>query len=402
MRKLLYTGKGGVGKTTTSAATAAWAVARARANGHKDFRALVASADAAHSLGDVLGRDRLGPVPVEVAPGLDAVEIDPRVELERRWGRIHGYLVSLLRHQGIEEMVADELALLPGAEEITTLLAARGMANEGAYDLIVVDCAPTGSALRLLTAPDVVRSAARWLLRLQRGVAAIATPLARNLVAIPLPEAAVFREAEHLLYSELDGLRSWLTESDAHVRLVATPERIAVEEALRAHTDLALFGLACDVVIANRVLPPDAAREPFFHDAARRQAETLDVLRDAVAPVPLLLAALGEDEVIGIEALTAHGAELFGVERPDAILCHQPGLRFEATARGARVHLPLPHVAPGDLDVVKLDAELLLRTPTRRRALPLPRHLASYELTRALLRDGELRVDLERQPGATR
>ena len=388
MRLILYTGKGGVGKTTSAAATAAWAAETGR-------RTLVASADAAHSLGDVYGSvGALGSTPVSLAPHLDAVEVDPRVELERHWSRIHGYLVSLLRHQGIEEIVADELALLPGAEEITTLLAVRRMAEAGDYELVIVDCAPTGSALRLLTAPEVVRGALRWLLRIQRGIASVATPIARGLVAIPLPEAAVFREAEELLYRQLRDLREWLVREETHVRLVATPERLATEETLRTHTDLALFEIPCDAVVMNRLLPASARQEPFFRDWARSEAEHLAALREAVAPLPVLEAPLREDEVIGVEALAAHGRELFGGAAPDAVLCHAPGLRFEATASGASVHVPLPHVAASDLDVVKLESEIVLRTPGRRRALPLPRHFAALELVRAKLEAGTLRLDL--------
>lgn len=409
MRLLLYTGKGGVGKTTTAAATASWAA-------ECGLRTLVASADAAHSLGDVFGvglsgegdgidtaasepnvvdaRHRLGPDPTTLAPGLDAVEIDPRVELERHFGTIRTYLVNLMRHQGIEEVVADELALLPGAEEITTLLAVRTMAEQGGYDLVVVDCAPTGSALRLLTAPDVIRSALRWLLRLQRGMAAIATPLARGLVAVPLPGQEVFRDAEELIYRRLGELREWLTAEETHIRLVATPERLATEEALRAHTDLALFELPCDAVIVNQLLPASAADEPFFRDWARSQADHLSALRDAVAPLPVLEAPLREDEVIGYPALAEHGRELFAGKSPDAVLCDSPGLRFEATNDGVSVHLPLPHVAPTDLDVVKHEGEILVRTPGRRRSLPLPRHLAGLDLTRARLTDGMLQLDL--------
>jgi arsenite-transporting ATPase len=407
VRLLLYTGKGGVGKTTTAAATASWAA-------ECGLRTLVASADAAHSLGDVFGigpsgtsredvvanePQRLGHDPTTLAPGLDAVEIDPRVELERHFGTIRTYLVNLMRHQGIEEVVADELALLPGAEEITTLLAVRTMAEQGGYDLVVVDCAPTGSALRLLTAPDVIRGAVRWLLKLQRGMAAVATPLARGLVAVPLPGQEVFRDAEELVYRRLGELREWLTAEQTHIRLVATPERLATEEALRAHTDLALFELPCDAVIVNRLLPASAADEPFFRDWARTQADHLAALRDAMAPLPVLEAPLREDEVIGYDALVQHGRELFSATPPDAVLCDSPGLRFEATTDGVSVHLPLPHVAPSDLDVVKHEGEVLLRTPGRRRSLPLPRHLAGLELVRARLTDGTLRLDLARAAG---
>ena len=395
MRVLLYTGKGGVGKTTTAAATAAWAAECGR-------RTLVASADAAHSLGDVFGfaqaqgepGARLGARPRELAPGLEAVEVDPRAELDRHWGRIRDYLVSLMRHQGIEDVVADELALLPGAEEITTLLAVRALAEDGDYDLVVVDCAPTGSALRLLTAPDMMRSAMRWLLRIQRAIAAVATPLASGLVAVPLPGQEVFRDAEELIYRRLGGLREWLTAEETHVRLVATPERLATEETLRAHTDLALFELPCDAVVMNRLLPASAAGEPFFREWARSQAEHLGALRDAVAPLPVLEAPLREDEVIGTADLARHGRELFAGDPPDAVLCRSPGLRFEATHEGARVHLPLPHVRASELDVVKLEGEILVRTPGRRRALPLPRGLASLDLVRASLEAGILRLDL--------
>ena len=399
MRLLLYTGKGGVGKTTTAAATAAWAA-------ECGLRTLVASADSAHSLGDVFGLGladgegaRLGPEPTALAPALDAVEVDPRAQLERHWGRIHDYLVSLMRHQGIEDVVADELALLPGAEEITTLLAVQALAEEGDYDLVVVDCAPTGSALRLLTAPDVVRSALRWLLRLQRGIAAVATPIARGLVAVPLPGQEVFRDAEQLIYRRLRGLKEWLVSEQTHVRLVATPERLAVDEALRAHTDLALFELPCDAVIANRLLPADAADEPFFHEWARSQAEHLTALREAVAPLPVLEAPLREDEVIGTRALAQHGRELFAGAPPDAVLCRTPGLRFEPTRAGARVVLPLPHVAASDLDVVKVEGDILVRTPGSRRAVPLPRHLAALDLVRARLDAGTLRLDLAKPAG---
>ena len=156
MRLVLYTGKGGVGKTTTAAATAVCAAERGR-------RTLVVSADAAHSLGDVFER-RLGPAPIEIAPGLDASEVDPRVEMLNHWGRIRDYLVEMFHYQGIEDAVAEELAQLPGSEEITTLLAVEKLAASGRYDLLIVDCAPTDSALRLATLPEVAHRALRLLL----------------------------------------------------------------------------------------------------------------------------------------------------------------------------------------------------------------------------------------------
>jgi len=387
VRIVLYTGKGGVGKTTTAAATAAWAAECGR-------RTLVVSADAAHSLGDVLGR-RIGPEPLRVAEGLDALEVDPRVEAERHWGTIRSYLVQLFRHQGIEEMVADELALLPGAEEVTTLLAVRQHAQEGGYDLVVVDLAPTGSTLRLLTVPEVARSALRWVLWIQRALATAVVPLARAVAPVPLPGGEVFRDAEHLIYDKLQGLRALLARPETTLRMVVNPERMVIDEALRAHTDLALFDLACDAVVMNRLLPEDAADEDFFRDWVRHQGEKLREVEEAFAPLPVLRAPLQPDEVTGLAALARHGETLFAGREPDAILCQEPRLQFVAGDDGVvEARVPLPHARAQDLQVVKVEGELVVGSGTRRRSIPLPRHSAGHELASARLEDGMLRVTL--------
>lgn len=390
MRVVLYTGKGGVGKTTTSAATAVRAADCGR-------RTLVASADAAHSLGDVLG-ERLGPEPRRVAPGLDAVEVDARSETERHWGAIRDYLVSLFRFQGIEDVVADELALLPGAEELTTLLAVAGWAHGGDYDLVVVDCAPTDSALRLLTLPDVARSALRVLLRLQRAVASVATPLARSLIAMPLPDAEVFRDAEDLLYRKLRSLRDFVTDAGTSTRLVVTPERMVIDEALRAHTDLALFDLPCDAVVMNRLLPEAAAREAFFRDWGRLQEERLREVEASFAPLPVLRSPLQPDEVCGRERLLEHGRALFAGREADAILCRAPRVRFTRRAGGFLARVPLPHADAGALDVARVDDQLVIGTGPRRRHLPLPRRVARLDVTGARIEGQTLVVRFGADP----
>jgi arsenite/tail-anchored protein-transporting ATPase len=385
VRLILYTGKGGVGKTTSAAATAALAAERGR-------RVLVASADAAHSLGDVLG-ERLGPAPQRVAERLDAVEVDARAETERHWGTIRDYLAQLFRHQGIEDVVADELALLPGAEELTTLLAVERWASGGEYDLVVVDCAPTGAALRLLALPELARAGLRLVLRVQRALASVVTPLARSLVAVPLPGSEVFRDAEQLVYRRLAGLRALLGNQRSSVRLVVTPERMVIDEALRARTDLALFELSCDAIVMNRLLPEGAAGEAHFRDWARLQAERLAEVEARFAPVPVLRAKLAPDEVIGVAALARHGAALFGDRAPDDVLCRERGLRFLRTKSGVRATLPLPEARAEDLAVAKLDGELVITTGGQRRALPLPRHVVPLALARARLAGGTLTLD---------
>jgi arsenite-transporting ATPase len=401
MRVILYTGKGGVGKTTTAAATAAHAAARGA-------RVLVLSADPAHSLGDVLG-ERLGPEPRRVAApahagrpavAVEAVEIDSTAAMERHWGAVRDWLVDVFRYQGIDEAVAEELALLPGAEELSALLAVGEAARGGAFDLVVVDCAPTGSALRLLALPDMARSAFRVLLRVQQTIATVVTPLAKSVLAIPLPDAAVFRDAEALLFRRLARMRRLVSSSHTSVRLVVTPERMVIDEALRAHTDLALFEVPCDAVVMNRVLPDAAAREPFFRDWSRVQAERVAEVEERFAPLPVLRAPLREDEVVGLERLAEHGAELFGARDPAGVLSAGSRLRFAAEGGGYRLDLPLPHAVAGSIDVAKREGALYVSTGAMRRTVPLPRPLARAALASAKLAAGMLVVRFEPEAGA--
>jgi len=388
MRLVLYTGKGGVGKTTTAAATAVCAARRG-------VRTLVASTDAAHSLGDVLER-RLGAEPEPVAAGLDAVEIDARAEVERSWGRIRDYLVALFRYQGIEEIVAEELALLPGAEELTTLLGVERILRSSRYDLVILDCAPTGATLRMVTLPDVAHGALRMLLRLQGALAAVLTPVARQVVPIPLPDRHVFQDADRLLYRKLRALRRRLVADTTSIRLVVTPERMVIDEARRTWTDLALFELPCDAVVMNRLLPEAAVAEAFFADWGRLQEERLREVEELFAPLPVLPAPLQDDEVTGLDRLAAHGAALFGERAPEAVLSRAPRVEFEREAGGYVVSLPLPGADPALLDVAKVDDELVVRAGPLRRALRLPRRIAPLDLAGARLVDDRLRVRFSR------
>jgi arsenite-transporting ATPase len=392
VRLVLYTGKGGVGKTTTAAATAVIAAQRGR-------RTLVASADAAHSLGDVL-ETRLSADPRELAPGLDAIEIDARVETQRHWGRVRDFLVELLAHQGLDAVVADELALLPGAEEIVTLLAVEELAAAGRYDLIVVDCAPTDSALRLVTLPDVAHRALRVLLPLFRAVSGVATPLARRLVAVPLPGSQVFRDVEELLYGQLRGLQKRITHASTSVRLVVTPERMVIDEARRAWTELALFEVPCDAVVMNRLLPQDAAEEEFFRAWGRLQQDRLREVAELFAPLPLLPARLAPDEVTGLAKLAEHGAQIFADVEPDALLSCAARVRFAREGEFYLASVPLPGAEPARLDVSKLDDELTITTGVRRRLLMLPRRFAPLALVSAKLEGPSLVVRFARAPGS--
>jgi arsenite-transporting ATPase len=394
MRLLLYTGKGGVGKTTTAAATAAVAARRGA-------RTLVVSADAAHSLGDVLDRplDGTGPggpgergEPVRIARGFDALEVDARGVIERHWGRVRGYVVELLRHQGIDEVVAEELALLPGADELATLATVDEWAESGRYDLIVVDCAPTGSTLRLVSLPEVAHGGLRWLLKLQRAAAWVAEPIASGLVGTPLPKAEVFAEAERLLYGTLMRLRDRLEQDGTHVRLVVTPETMVIDEALRSLTDLALYGLRADAVVMNRVWPEAALEEAFFRDHVRAQVEQRRRVAALFEPMGLLEAPLQADEVRGYEAVLAHGESLFAERDPWDVLGERPGLRFAREGEHGLLRLPIAGRDAAGIEVTRIDDELVIGVDGRRRRIALPAGLRRLEVERVAVQAQELLI----------
>jgi len=384
VRLLLYTGKGGVGKTTTAAATAVCAAER----GH---RTLVLSADAAHSLGDVFER-RLGPDPIEIAPLLDASEVDPRAEMHHHWGRIRDYLVEMFRYQGIDDVVSEELAQLPGTEEITTLLAVEKLAASGRYDLLIVDCAPTGSALRLATLPEVAHRALRLLLPTMQAITRVGTPLAQKIVSVPLPRSEVFRDAETLIYEKLTTLRKRITDSRTSVRIVVTPERMVIDEARRFYTELSLFEISADAVVMNRLLPEDAGREAFFRERFALEEKRRREVEERFAPLPLLTAPLRDDEVTGVERLAVHGRDLFPKHDPDAILCSAPRISYERDGDAVLATLPLPGADVEHLDVVKVEDELTITVGLRRRMIVLPRRVAPLEVKSAKLQDGALRI----------
>jgi arsenite-transporting ATPase len=374
---VLYTGKGGVGKTTVSAATAVCAAERG-------LRVLVVSADAAHSLGDVFER-RLGPDPIEIAPHLEASEVDARAEMQNHWGRIRDYLVAMFRYQGIEEVVAEELAQLPGAEEITTLLAVEKLAASGRYDFLIVDCAPTGSALRLATLPDLGHRALRLLLPTMKAVTSVGTPIAQKIVSVPLPRSEVFRDAETLIYEKLTTLRKRITDSQTSVRIVVTPERMVIDEARRAYTEFALFEIPCDAVVMNRLLPDEAAREHFFQHWSRLQEERCREVEEAFAPLPVLRAPLLADQVTGCERLAELGRHLFAKAEPGDVFSKSARVCFGRDEEGYFAQIPLPNARGDDLDVVVVEAELVITAGARRRFLRLPRRIAHCRVLSAKL-----------------
>lgn len=397
MRLLLFTGKGGVGKTTVAAATAVHA---ARCG----VKTLVLSTDAAHSLGDALGVD-LAARPAEVVPGLFAQQVDARARGERSWRGVQEYLIAVLDALGVDPVAAEELTVLPGAEEILALLEVRDQVLDGRWDLVVVDCAPTAETLRLLALPEALAGYLERMLPVERRVMrALAAGAKAGRSRLPAPRDHVV-EAVERLHGELAGVRGVLSAPSTSVRLVLTPESVVVAEARRTWTSLALFGYQVDAVVANRLVPGDGG-DAWRNSWARSQAERLAEIEDSFAPVPVLRVGYAEREPVGVPALSELGVALYGAPGSMAgvmagvMAVPQPSaqLRVERSGPEFVLVLPLPLAQREGLDLSRRGDDLVLVVGGYRRVIALPSALRRCRVVGASLRAGRLRVRFEPDP----
>ncbi len=383
MRILLFTGKGGVGKTTTAAATAL----RCADAGQ---RTIVLSTDPAHSLGDAFDIE-LGDLCVEITDGLWGQQLDAQDRMEEAWEDIQGYLQEVFRWGGVDEIEAEELSVVPGLDEIFALSDIKRYAASGEWDTIVVDCAPTAETIRLLSLPGVL---AWWMQRLfpmGRQVNKVVSPLLGSITNLPVPDDDVFAAIERF-YERLDGVKELLTDAAiTSARLVVNPERVVVAEARRTFTYLSLFGYSVDAVIANRLLP-EAVSDPWFEDWKQRHLEHLATIEEGFAPVPVLRAELAPHELVGIDRLRAFGAALYGDDDPAARRADVSPLLLERTDDGDVLSVELPFADKDELALGRRDDELLVRVGPYRRSILLPDSLRRRKVVDAALRDGTLRV----------
>jgi arsenite/tail-anchored protein-transporting ATPase len=396
VRVVLFTGKGGVGKTTLAAATAAHLAAAGRP-------ALAVSTDPAHSLGDALEADLTGE-PRELAPGLWAAHVDTRELLDRSWGRLQGHLRTILAGAGVDELVADELTVLPGVEDLLALGEVRRLAESGPWEVVVVDCGPTAETLRLLGLPEALSGYVERLFpahrRAVRGMLAGLAPGGRD--AAPAWEATI--AGIDALAEDLAGLRALLSDhTRTSIRLVLTPERVVAAETRRTITALALHGLRVDDVVVNRVMPrpPPSLRGPAARWLRERHTEQQVVLGDLGAlDLPLRTAAYTAAEPTGRAALAAVAAALYGDDDPAAPgTTAGPLLQVQRTAGGGTSHdsefelvMRLPGAAGGALDLARVGDELAVSLDGTRRMVALPAVLQRCEVTGARLVDDDLVV----------
>jgi arsenite-transporting ATPase len=384
-RVILYTGKGGVGKTSVAAATAR----RCAAGG---ARTLVLSTDPAHSLADSL-QVPVGGEPTDVGGGLWAQQVQAQEELERNWSAVQGWLGGVLSERGVERIAAEELTVPPGADELFSLLRLKRHAESGEWGAIVVDCAPTGETLRLLSFPD---AAQWWLDRVvgrESALLGAARPLARAFLDLSLPDERVIDDVQRLVRN-LIGMHELLRDaSRVTIRLVTTPDRMVVAEAMRTFTYLNLYGYLCDAVVVNRVLGPDVG--DYFGAWREVQAEQLALVESGFAPVPVLRAPYFEQEVLGGPMLDRLAEALF--DGIDAAAVLHDRLAQELTLDGGRaeLRLDLPFVSRGDVALRKIGLELVVRVDGHKRTIVLPGALAGFRPTSAKLAGGSLVVGFE-------
>jgi len=398
MRTILFTGKGGVGKTTTAAATAVLAASRG-------LRTVVMSTDPAHSLADSFGVP-LGDELSEVAPRCYAQQLDAQARMEQSWAEIREYLHAVFDWAGLDDIEAEELSVIPGLDEIFALADIKAFDASGEWDVLIVDCAPTAETIRFLSLPEILGWYMERLFPVGRRVTKVVGPVVSRLAGgVPVAGDAVFGATERF-YQRLDGVKDLLCDpTRSSVRLVVNPEKMVVAEARRTHTYLSLFGYPVDAVIANRLLP-EAVSDPWFDAWKRSQSLHLQSIESGFAPLPVLRGELAEEEIVGIGRLATFAEHLYEGRDPAAVLHAGHPFEIERTGGETIVAVELPFATKADLDVAVANGELFITVGPYRRAIMLPDSLRRQEVRGAALVDGTLRVrfgqdgsdDLRRRP----
>jgi arsenite-transporting ATPase len=383
MRIILYSGKGGVGKTSLSAATAVRSARLGR-------KTLVVSTDAAHSLADALAVE-VGGTPTRIAPNLFALEIDVNRELADHWGVIQEWLTRFMTFQGVGDAVAEEMAILPGMEELFSLIKVKRYAEAEAYDVIVIDCAPTGETIRMLAAPEILTFYFKRIFPIQKTVLRSVRPVAKRVTDLPLPSDDVLT-AVKAIYDELEGMGPLLQDPrKSTIRIVLNPERMVINESQRLYTYLNLFGFPVDAVVANRVLPPEA-RSVYFDKWFSIQAGHLAEARRAFDPLPFFEARLFDREMVGTELLERFAHDVFGDADPTKVLFQERPVEVKKEGRSYALYIRLPFAQKDQIEVWTHGEELVVSVDNQRRHILLPRTLASRKLTGAAFADQKLRV----------
>jgi len=391
VRIILVTGKGGVGKTSIAAATAV----KCARNG---YRTVVMSTDPAHSLGDSFDME-LGADLVAIEPNLWAHEVSSLHEMQRHWEKLHEYAVEVFATQGLDEVIADEVANPPGMDEIASLMWIKHYAQRAEHDVLIVDCAPTGETLQLLTFPD----AAKWWLDKiypwERRAMRVARPMLQPMMGIPLPSDEVYASLKDLLL-DLGGMRKVLTDpGTTSVRIVLNLEKMVVKEAKRAFSYLSLFGYATDAVIVNRILP-DELHDELFKKWQRIHKRYEVEVEQSFAGIPIFNVPLFDQEVVGVKMLERMANATYGDRDPSQHFINSSPQRIDKDGTDYVLSLKVPFVDRSSVDLSRHNGELYVTVGNYRREISLPRVLSKRDTAGATIQDGELRVRFTRPPAA--
>ncbi len=394
MRVILFSGKGGVGKTTISAATAY----KLSTLGYKT---IVVSLDPAHSLGDAFDipeeeKTKAKGLPIKISENLYIQEIDIQEEVDRYWGDVYRFLELLFNTTGLDQVVSEELAILPGMEEVTSLLYVNKYYKDGEFDALVLDLPPTGESLRFVSMPTVLKWYMRKIFNVERTILKVARPVARRLTDVPIPDDEYFKALENF-YEKLKGVDELLVDPEiTSVRLVANPEKMVLKESQRAFMYFNLFGVNVDAVVVNKVLPPFVEDCEHFSKWVLTQKKHLEDMHALFHPVPVFTVPLMEDEIVGEERLKILSDLIYGDTDPIRVFHKEKPYEFIEQNGDYMIKLKAPFLTKDGLTVLKSEGEIVIRWRNFKSHILLPRKLRDYEPVGAKIEEGYLKVFLSK------
>ncbi|MDR3206649.1 MAG: ArsA family ATPase [Candidatus Methanoplasma sp.] len=389
MRTIIYNGKGGVGKTSVAAATAI-------RSAEMGYRTIIMSVDTAHSLGDSLGKDISAEV-TKIDENLDALELNIIHEMRTKWSTIKDYISALMVSQGLEDISAEEMAILPGMEMAAALFYVLQFRDSGAYDVVIIDTAPTGETLRLMSFPDVSNWYIDKMFGVMKRLLVIARATVGKVLEFPLPSKEVMDSIEGIK-NDMERVKEVLEDPEqTTIRLVLNPERMPINETMRSYTYLCLYNKTVECLIVNKVLPPDADGD-FLKSRLEEQAGYMQMIHDAFDPLKIMEAYQFPTEMRGRKKLEALADMIFGDSDPTATYARSSPMRFTSEKGVDRLHIKMPFVDPSEIELFKThDSSIIIATGAQKRKIALPLTLADADLLGAEFDDDGLTIKFRRK-----
>lgn len=392
MRIILYTGKGGVGKTTISAATGIKLASLG-------YKTIVISLDVAHSLRDSFDNEerliaQANEKQIQITDNLWIQEINVQEAIVEYWDEVYNYLRSMLNRSGLDTLVAEEIAVFPGMEEICALLYINQYVRENTYDVIILDCAPTGESLRFVSIPTTLEWYMNRIFKLERNLAKIAGPIIETVSSIPIPKDAYFQNIQ-TLFDKLEGIDTVLTDPKiTTVRLVTNPEKIVIKETQRAFMYFCLYGLCIDAVIINRIFP-DGIESKFFEMWKQTQQHYIQEAADYFSDVPIWKVNLFDNQIIGEDGLRTLGDLLYSDIDPAERFSEQSPYKFRKVGEVYQLIMQLPFLTKKEVHLTKHGDELIVTIGGFKRHIAIPRSLSNRKPTGAKLAEQQLVITFQ-------